>query len=891
MSDHYHRNKSNQYRNNRGWDRPSQRGRGRGRGRGQGGWGGRPTWQDRGGGRSFQHHDRREAEQRLPWERRPDRDRNRPQESPFPFAGNVNSELDQSRRSDAPAQQNVLRSTDNDVTMADITLPPPPIDAPTEDHRHETLDRLSKLRPGEERFQEYAKLPQHERLVLCLREDVSYGALPIQDFPDDWSDRVSRAIDSTKSVVTDFYKKRSRDVYEEASEPESSDVSSADDMYSTKAVHQSEIRRATFFVSSLKYCPELTLGFMAPMVTGQYNTSWCYCPCGSAMKTWRKFAGVEAFLHDKQCDYKGKKRPFELLRHVQAKATAGCLAHQLIEHYLNQVFENFYGPGYRHIAFANVDDPEYRRIERYLLKKTDKLIEGLRQEQRKMRDLERRLQQSDRAQAELKKYNEDLANKLRAEQQLKEQFKAKSEAIQTPEQEQDVKEQTQEFRKYSLKLMHNTKPPSDLKINWTPATFDISEAMDEWYDRYYSRDIIPNDAAFPYLFAEEGDDVRSSWSRQQINAVIVAKWNVVSHHEEEALKKYDEEERAEDGGGPTREFFNTIWNQMPSLNIEGVELFQRSNGGLVPVKSDFFVGKKNQECSTWLVSGNQLLILVFYVADLLSSDVLELFRGLDPSSPTYFSGPLIEDLMDIMDMENKNQDPKKRLLRRLELKESEGDETLLRQKAKEVYFEDSSLSSIEEGITLGGKYGIEIIERSHSDLLTHFLLLQTGFLPLFACFRLVPTKLISKIAFASQRITYDMVFDAHGAFRFIHFAQDKYEPEESELFCENQADFWPRFTDWFKRKLHDDSKFIASFFHLVTGMSYIPDVAYNKDFNIKIEYNASEMGGGNSDLLPVIHTCDNTMKLPANAYNGDIEVFERMLQQTMKYASGDFDMK
>jgi hypothetical protein len=85
----------------------------------------------------------------------------------------------------------------------------------------------------------------------------------------------------------------------------------------------------------------------------------------------------------------------------------------------------------------------------------------------------------------------------------------------------------------------------------------------------------------------------------------------------------------------------------------------------------------------------------------------------------------------------------------------------------------------------------------------------------------------------------------------------------------------------------EDPPFLNQFVAYCTGQSYIPDIDLNPDFKILIEFNYTEML---DDHLPVVHTCVKTMKLPASAYDSNIETFQQKLSQAMEFSKGSFDM-
>ena len=88
--------------------------------------------------------------------------------------------------------------------------------------------------------------------------------------------------------------------------------------------------------------------------------------------------------------------------------------------------------------------------------------------------------------------------------------------------------------------------------------------------------------------------------------------------------------------------------------------------------------------------------------------------------------------------------------------------------------------------------------------------------------------------------------------------------------------------------MNDDPTFIANFVEYCTGSPFVPDIDLNPDFHIRLEFNAFEM---EQDFLPVVHTSDNCIQIPAQAYDADIEVFQHKLATAMRLCGNNFDMQ
>ena len=74
--------------------------------------------------------------------------------------------------------------------------------------------------------------------------------------------------------------------------------------------------------------------------------------------------------------------------------------------------------------------------------------------------------------------------------------------------------------------------------------------------------------------------------------------------------------------------------------------------------------------------------------------------------------------------------------------------------------------------------------------------------------------------------------------------------------------------------------------HFATGYFYAPF----GETKLKVEFNDKESPSEGS--LPVAHTCENTVKLPAKAYGGDVKIFKQKLMTALNYYQAiPFDMQ
>lgn len=157
------------------------------------------------------------------------------------------------------------------------------------------------------------------------------------------------------------------------------------------------------------------------------------------------------------------------------------------------------------------------------------------------------------------------------------------------------------------------------------------------------------------------------------------------------------------------------------------------------------------------------------------------------------------------------------------------------------------------------------------------------------CFGWVPTQTVSQLAFGQQELTRNMVFDQEGRFRFIRFTQHEGDPEAADADLERQTQqlFQQEMARLFAETLEDDPTFMARFLCWCTGSGFMPDVEMHPEYFIRVEFNAVEMS---PEALPVVHTCDKTIKIPKLAYDANMEVFDEKLRTSMELSMGRFDM-
>jgi hypothetical protein len=142
-----------------------------------------------------------------------------------------------------------------------------------------------------------------------------------------------------------------------------------------------------------------------------------------------------------------------------------------------------------------------------------------------------------------------------------------------------------------------------------------------------------------------------------------------------------------------------------------------------------------------------------------------------------------------------------------------------------------------------------------------------GYVPCERCFSVIPLTAVNKLLFD------DAGYD-------LDFVLSRMEPIHE--FGKSKIDR----TGYLVRKKYSiNNSFIRDFVWFVTGSHYIRQ----SDFHIKLEFNYSE--NWDEDALPMVHTCENTIKFPALVYNNNAEKLEEKLDYAMTYAKNcSFDM-
>mmetsp|Transcript_34639 Transcript_34639/g.42356 ORF Transcript_34639/g.42356 Transcript_34639/m.42356 type:complete len:322 (-) Transcript_34639:75-1040(-) len=173
------------------------------------------------------------------------------------------------------------------------------------------------------------------------------------------------------------------------------------------------------------------------------------------------------------------------------------------------------------------------------------------------------------------------------------------------------------------------------------------------------------------------------------------------------------------------------------------------------------------------------------------------------------------------------------------------------------YFVDSrrlAIDSIVEGLTLNGTVELQ------------------------ALFHSMPLHIVSELAFLKPNLEAEDVIKA---------LEPKYFG--GEVLKEIQKDFFEGpFIEFMKEQENKDD-FLSKFVHFCTGLYFLPDHRAQPSFKIVVEFNEdNDLGYG---ALPKAHTCENTLVLPRDAYDGSKETLEEKLGKAIAFTSASFGMR
>jgi hypothetical protein len=155
----------------------------------------------------------------------------------------------------------------------------------------------------------------------------------------------------------------------------------------------------------------------------------------------------------------------------------------------------------------------------------------------------------------------------------------------------------------------------------------------------------------------------------------------------------------------------------------------------------------------------------------------------------------------------------------------------------------------------------------------------------------VPLEAVNKILFSKNKLTIEDFLDENGSHRILVSVVEGHEKDiYDRLVPENIDLLMSGIGKFLRKKSLSDNNFLGTFLSYCTGQSFIPDLGCpESSFKVTVEFNFSEM---DKDSWPVAHTCDNVLKLPGTAYDGNAETFASKLEKAMAYsAEASFSME
>ena len=257
---------------------------------------------------------------------------------------------------------------------------------------------------------------------------------------------------------------------------------------------------------------------------------------------------------------------------------------------------------------------------------------------------------------------------------------------------------------------------------------------------------------------------------------------------------------------------------------------------------------------------------------------LVLLCGLTPRNSFCSISALLDAAAPLLDIEaenveNNGESVKMKIFQRLGVKETNSNVEETQRKVRETIHEffiegrKVFLESFQAGFTLGGEIDLE------------------GY------FHLIPPSFIKSFFFSRQKISTTVLFDV------IHFVTEDithFDPVQQQTLAgvfENLKQTHIKFKDLlhklFQKKSKEVTDFINIFIHLCTGQTYLPDTIAHPEFKITLEFNSTEC---DYNYCPIVHTCDNLIKIPATCYDLNMDIFLQKLETTIKFSAFGFDM-
>lgn len=489
--------------------------------------------------------------------------------------------------------------------------------APLEEYqlRRSNLEELMQVPTLPERYQKLEQLYKENEehySMLFFPDDVGKLSLLPQSQLMDWKAKHTCAVAQLREEILTLFP-----LAQETDTDDSDQREYMSNFGYSGITGQQDRANAQCLLEGLGHCTPLTVGFNTiPLFLENSQNSYCYCACSNRLKGWRKFAGIEEIF---DCGGNpNKKHPRDLWSHIRTKCGFttnkqamefdvnkdstgynGCKYHLVVWLFLRRLCQDYHGEGLRHIALYNAKDDGYEKAFNLINKKIHKQIYSLQKIEEEHKEERERVAKLEKEMQNLRKTNGDMANKLGAVQKVKAMLEAtsKEKELNVP-QTQHAQERFDQFLEEMRGRLDKDEVVHELEVVITlREDFHITNLFETWY-KGYTRMLIPENTIlqcdpnhFGFLFsALKGDDHMTYTQQWQVQD----QWRIQIEKENDLA----DVQGTVDQGGPTRFFFDRLWNQLADLEIrlpgdEAIELFERSNGGLKPVTDDTITNQLN----------------------------------------------------------------------------------------------------------------------------------------------------------------------------------------------------------------------------------------------------------------------------------------------------------
>mmetsp|Transcript_920 Transcript_920/g.2242 ORF Transcript_920/g.2242 Transcript_920/m.2242 type:complete len:203 (+) Transcript_920:1721-2329(+) len=159
-----------------------------------------------------------------------------------------------------------------------------------------------------------------------------------------------------------------------------------------------------------------------------------------------------------------------------------------------------------------------------------------------------------------------------------------------------------------------------------------------------------------------------------------------------------------------------------------------------------------------------------------------------------------------------------------------------------------------------------------------------------------PLKAFNKVCFSKADIQVEDIVKITKAMDITPGIDDEIQ---SEVLTKNQKLLVEQvFPEVLRDRAKNDKNFLSNFVEFVTGRSSLPHPDVHPKFKILLLFGVDSTWQIEDDenrkdvsmqVIPVVHTCENSIMLPRLAYDANKEIFARKLDQAMEYSTKELD--